>query len=173
VSEEPVERRRQSDTMLAGSSPDVNHLFREIIDKFMGIGRWYGIVFAGWLSNFWVLCAIGVPAMLSAAVLLDKYMSARAADREFQLQMFELQTDVEIKKLDRTLLGDQATKTLGEISKKLDQQGAKLDQQGAQIAKVVADVETVKNAQDATARRLAGVAAKQGQLERRISQPVE
>lgn len=168
-----VDRRqtRGTDALIAGSSPDVNAIFQSLVDKFMAAGRIGGPIFAWWLSNIWVVAAIGVPAMLAAAPLVDKVYEGSAAERQFQLEMYKLQADIEIKKLDRTMLSDAAATTLKEISRKIDEQGQQIAKvvaaqgaQGAQIDKVVA-------AQDATARRLSGVAAKQGQLEKRFSQP--
>lgn len=177
------ERRRAPDTAgLAGSSPDVNHMFFGFLGRLLALvqsdtapgwirGTAIGII--GWLVTLLLLFVVGITALQGTTILWDKITEGKTAEREFQLEMFKLQADIEIKKLDRTLLGDAATKTLGEISKKLDDQAVKMDNQGAQIAKVVADVQTLKDAQDATARRLSGVAAKQGALERRLSPPPE
>lgn len=161
-----VDRRqsRGTDALIAGSSPDVNAIFQNLIDKFMAAGKVGGALFAWWLSNIWIVAAIGVPAMLAAAPLVDKVYEGSAAEREFQLEMYKLQADIEIKKLDRTMLNDAAAATLKEISKKIDEQGVKLDSQAERIDKIVA-------VQDAYAKRMSGFAAKQGQLEKRLTPP--
>lgn len=161
------ERRftRATDTVLAASSPDVNAIFQGLVEKFLGLPGKIGAVFSWWLSNIWIIAAIGVPAMLAAAPLLDKMYEGRAAERAFQLEMFKSQTDVEIKKLDRTLLGDGAMATLQKISDKLDQQANQttkiqmdMQHQNAKmedkIQRLSDDVKQIQRAQSATDKKV-------------------
>lgn len=167
------ERRRATDAaaqVLSGSSPDVNAIFQGLVEKFIALPGKIGAIFAWGLSNIWIIAAIGVPAMLAAAPLLDKMYQGRAAERAYQLDMFKLQTDVEIKKLDRTLLGEGAMSTLEKISDKLDHQAnqtAKLQvdmqQQNAKIEdkiqRLADDVKAVQRAQSSTDRRVGAMQA--------------
>lgn len=164
-SEHAERRHRSSDVVLAASAPDVNAIFQGLVEKFLALPGKVGAFFSWWLSNIWIIAAIGVPAMLAAAPLLDKMYEGRAAERAFQLEMFKSQTDVEIKKLDRTLLGDGAMATLQKISEKLDQQGNQttkiqldMQQQNAKIEEKIQrlsdDVKAIQRAQSATDRKV-------------------
>ena len=162
------ERRRATDAaaqVLSGSSPDVNAIFQTLVERFIGLPGRIGAFFSWWLSNIWIIAAIGVPAMLAAAPLLDKMYEGRAAERAFQLEMFREQADIEVKKLDRTMLGEGAMSTLQQISDKLDQQGnqttkIQLDMQHQnakieeKIEQLAGDVKAIKRAQSATDRKV-------------------
>jgi hypothetical protein len=156
--------RRRADTTtaaLTGSSPDVNAIFQGLVTKFIEMPGKIGGFFSWWLSNIWIIAAIGVPAMLAAAPLLDKVYQGRAAERSYQLDMFKLQTDVEIKKLDRTLLGEGAMGTLQKISEKLDQQANQTTKIQLDMARLADDVKAVQKAQASTDRRVGAIARSQ------------
>lgn len=172
---EPNVQRRSNDHGLEGSTPDISHMFFGVIGRLLGIVQSEtakgGIKAAAmtammWLVSLLLVIVLGIPALNGVTLFMDKLNEGKSADREYQLKMFELQTDIELKKMDRTMLGADASKTLSEISKKLDGQGAALTQ--------LSDaVKGLQESQSATERRVAGVASRQGQIERRINQPSE
>lgn len=156
------ERRRASDAaaqVLSGSSPDVNAIFQGLVEKFIALPGRIGAIFAWGLSNIWIIAAIGVPAMLAAAPLLDKMYEGRAADRSFQLEMFKLQTNVEIQKLDRTLLGEGAMATLVKISEKLDEQANQTTKIQLDVQRLAGDVQEIQKAQAKNDRKIGSLQA--------------
>lgn len=171
--EERVERRRdqQATVALIGSSPDVNAIFQGLVERFLGLPGRIGAFFSWWLSNIWIIAAIGVPAMLAAAPLMDKMYAGDVAVRAHELEMFKLQTDVEIKKLDRTLLGEGAMATLKAIADKLDQQASQTAQISQDVQRLSADVSTLRQGQAATDRRVGSIAASQAQMRERMKGP--
>lgn len=167
VNQQDPDRRatRATDTILAGSAPDVNAIFQGLVEKFLAIPGKIGAFFSWWLSNIWIIAAIGVPAMLAAAPLMDKVYQGRAAERSYQLEMFKVQSDADMRKMDRTMLGDSAMETLQKISEKLDQQSnqttkIQLDMQfqnakiEEKIEKLASDVKAIQRAQSATDRKV-------------------
>lgn len=158
------ERRRQSDataTALISSSPDVNAIFQGLVEKFLALPGRIGQFFSWWLANFWIICALGVPAMLAAAPLLDKMYQGEAAERAYQLEMYKVQSDIELKKLDRNLLGEGALQTLERISEKLDQQANQTTKIQLDMARLSEDVKQVQKAQASTDRRVGAIAKQQ------------
>lgn len=164
------DRRRQSDataTALISSSPDVNAIFQGLVERFLGLPGRIGAFFSWWLSNIWIIAAIGVPAMLAAAPLMDKIYEGRAAERQYQLEMFKVQSNVEIEKMDRTLLGEGAMSTLKAIAAKLDQQSEQTLKIQMDVTKLAGDVEDIQKAQAKADRK---VGTLQAQI-RRIPAP--
>lgn len=167
------ERRRIPEataSALISSSPDVNAIFQGLVEKFLALPGRIGQFFSWWLANFWIICALGVPAMLAAAPLLDKMYQGQAAERSYQLEMFKLQTDVEIKKLDRTLLGEGAMATLAQISEKLDQQSNQTTRIQLDVQRLSGDVQAIQKAQANTDKRVGSIAHSQAQLRESLSQ---
>ena len=161
------ERRRTSDvatSALISSAPDVNAIFQTLVEKFLSLPGRLGAVFAWILSNIWVIAAIGVPAMLAAAPLLDKKYQGEASIRAHELEMFKLQTQVEIQKLDRTLLGEGAARTLELISQKLDQQAEQTTKIQMDVQRLSADLQEVQRSQAKTDKRVGAIAANQTRL---------
>lgn len=167
MSDESPDERRASPRAneLAHSSPDVNHLAMSLIEKFLAIKSWYSTTFAAFLAMIWKIAIIGVPAMVTGAILLDKWQEGQEKERAYQTRMFEVQADIELKKMDRTLLGEGAMATLMEISGKLDQQGTQttrlqvdMQQQNAKIEDKIQrlsdDVKQIQRAQGATDRKV-------------------
>ena len=165
MTDEPVqERRRQSDataSALISSSPDVNAIFQGLVEKFLALPGRIGGFFSWWLANFWIICALGVPAMLAAAPLLDKMYQGEAAERSYQLEMYKVQSDIELKKLDRTTLSEGAVATLTRISEKLDQQAEQTQKIQMDVQRLSNDVQAVTKAQARTDRRVGAMAARQ------------
>lgn len=171
----PTERRAfpRGGNELANSSPDVNHLAMSLIEKFLAIKSWYSTTFAAFLATIWKIAIIGVPAMVTGAILLDKWQEGQEKERAYQTRMFELQTDIELKKMDRTMLGDGAMSTLVKISEKLDQQSNQTTRIQLDVSKLANDVQDLRKAQAATDRRVGGLAASQDRMRERMAQPTE
>lgn len=165
---ETRESNRQTSATLAASSPDVNHLAMALIGRFLNVGEWYSTTFAAILATVWKVAVIGVPAMVTGAIIIDKVQEGEQAKREFEAKMFSLQTDIELKKLDRTMLGDGAMKTLTAISTKLDQQSESTQQLRLEVQQISADVQTLRQSQAATDRRVSGIAAQQAAIRKQI-----
>lgn len=177
--EVPPERRAfPRPNELANSSPDVNHLAMTLVEKFLAIKTWYATTFAAFLATVWKIAVIGVPAMVTGAVLLDKWQEGREAERTYQARMFEMQTDIELKKMDRTMLGDGAMRTLTEISKTAAQiqetqhmMGEGMQRVSEDVSALKADVGALKQSQAATDRRVGSIAASQAQMRERMKGP--
>lgn len=156
------ERRRQSDataTALISSSPDVNAIFQGLVEKFLALPGRIGQFFSWWLANFWIICALGVPAMLAAAPLLDKMYQGEAAERAYQLEMYKVQSDIELKKLDRNLLSEGALQTLTKIAEKLDQQAEQTTKIQLDVQRLSGDVQEIQKAQNKNDRRIGSIQA--------------
>lgn len=161
----PERRRVPENTaaVLSASSPDVNAIFQGLVEKFLALPGKIGAFFSWQLSVIWIIAAIGVPAMLAAAPLMDKVYQGRAAERSYQLDMYKLQTDIELKKLDRTMLGEGAMSTLQKISEKIDQQATQVAHQNAkiegQIQRLSDDFQEMQKAQAKTDRKVGSMQA--------------
>ncbi len=165
VAPDPHERRAHPrSNELANSSPDVNHLAMSLIEKFLAIKSWYSTTFAAFLATIWKIAIIGVPAMVTGAILLDKWQEGQEKERAFETRMFELQTDIELKKMDRTMLGDGAMKTLNEISEKLDGQANQTTKIQMDVQRLSDDVSLIKREQADGSRRIGAIAAEQKRL---------
>ena len=120
--------RRASDRAIANSSPDFNHMMMRLVRNLLSTQQSGPVVqtasmfFGLLLAMLMLFFVVGLPALNGTTILIDKLSESRSAERSYQLDMFKLQTDLEIKKLDRTMLGDGAMKTLLDISKKMDEQ---------------------------------------------------
>lgn len=120
----------RTETAIANSSPDFNHMMMRLIRGLFNVkGKpWWvavpSIILGSVLASLMLFFVVGLSSMVGGVILVDKVSAGVEQRRSFELEMFKLQTDVEIKKLDRTMLGDGAMKTLSAISSKLDEQGA-------------------------------------------------
>lgn len=142
---------------LASSAPDINHMFMGQVNVLLKLNRWWSTFMAGWLMNVWTICVIGVPAMLSGAVLVDKYQQGAAARREFDLKMFELQTDVDLKKLSLTSTSVAGS---GELTKSIQLIGDKIDKQVIPaITELQANVSDLRKEQSDSRIRIRALAA--------------
>lgn len=172
--EQVVERReRRVNAAIGSSSPDVNHLAMSLIRRFLRLEKWYATAFAAFLAMLWKIAVIGVPAMIAGALLIDKWQTGTSLEREHELKMFSLQTDVELKKLDKTIVGEGALKTLAAISTKLDEQKEATQQMRMEVQTVSSKVEALGVAQSKTESRVSGLAASQKQLQDRVNQRPE
>lgn len=161
---EPDDQARRSETReepLATSSPDFNHMMMMLVRYVFEHGGKFGLMIGSLIAILMLLFIVGLPAMTGATVLVDKVSQGASANRAFQLEMFKLQTDLELKKMDRTMLGDGAMKTLESISAKLDQQGEALQSQRDQLTNLAAQVSKLDERQALADRRLNSVSAEQ------------
>lgn len=159
-----VERRmaRTADQALASSSPDTNSLFMRMVEMLLGQKTAGSRGFAAVLMLVWVIAVVGVPALLAGQVFVDKWMQAESAKREFELSV------TKARSIDA---GGEILSSIKAVGGKIDVQGKQITLQGQAIAELSEDVKGLKEAQAATDRRVAGVASRQGQMERRMNQP--
>lgn len=157
----PPERRmaRSADQALANSSPDTNSLFMRMVEMLLGQKTAGSRGFAAVLMLVWVIAVVGVPALLAGQVFVDKWMQAESAKREFELSITKAKT------IDA---GGEILTSIKAIGGKIDAQGRQITQQGEAINQLSEDVKGLKESQAATDKRVAGVAAKQGQMEKRF-----
>lgn len=112
------------------------------------------------IALFMLVFIVGLPVINGSTILIDKMTAATATEHKFQLDMFELQTNVELKKLDKTILGEGAMKTLSEISNKLDQNREAVRRLGSDMVAL----------RTSTAERINHVVDQQRLLEQRMNQ---
>ena len=166
--------RRASDRAIANSSPDFNHMMMRLVRNLLSTQQSGPVVqtasmfFGLLLAMLMLFFVVGLPALNGTTILIDKLSESRSAERSYQLDMFKLQTDLEIKKLDRTMLGDGAMKTLLDISKKMDEQavaqvqiGQAVKEQGEIVTRLSSEVGALRAGQVAGERRLSALAAQQ------------
>lgn len=157
----PTAPRKASNDALAGSAPDLAHNIVRVAERMIDSAH-IGKIFGGtWLLNWLMFFLIGLPALVGGALFIDKLREFSASSRSHELALFQIQSEIELKKMDRTLLGQSALKTLGEISNKLDQQGESTQQLRLEVGQIGADVQTLRDAQKKTDRRVGALAAKQ------------
>ena len=159
---------RRSDEALmeaaVGSSPDLAHGFLRVTEGMTNSGSPLKVIMGGSLMGQLLFFTIGLQSMVGAALLWDKVNEGRKDSRSYELEMFKIQSDIELKKMDRTMLGDGAMKTLSSIADKLDAQGTAVAVQGQKLDKVMANV-------DALTKRQNSLAADQQEMRKRIEQP--
>lgn len=160
---------------LAGSTPDLAHNFLRVSEGMVNSGSRFKVFAGTTLMSQLLFFTIGLSSMVGAALLIDKVNEGMAARRGFNLEMFKLQTDLELAKLDRTMLGEGAMATLKAIVDKIDlqgetisqiQQSQKTTQEGMQ--RLSAEVGSLRQGQAATDRRVGGLAASQAQMRERM-----
>ena len=184
MSEEEPRQTRKSDEVqaaaLAGSTPDLAHNFMRVAEGMVNSPSIFKVASGTSLLGLLLFFTIGLSSMVGAALLIDKFNEGAAARRGFNLEMFKLQTDLELAKLDRTMLGEGAMATLKAIVDKIDLQGETISQiQESQrtmqqqtqegMQRLSADVGSLKQAQTATDRKVGGLAASQTQLRDRLN----
>lgn len=154
------ERRRQNDataTALISSSPDVNAIFQGLVEKFISLPGRIGQFFAWWLANIWIVCAVGVTALLASIPFVDKLNEGKAQERAFQLDMYKLQSDIELKKLDKTTLSEGAIVTLTKIAEKLDAQAEQTTKIQLDVQRLSGDVQNIQKAQARNDRKMRAI----------------
>lgn len=164
--------RRIADEALASSSPDVHHGFMQLVQRLFGSESRFKVLSGALLAGLMMLFVVGLPAINGTTILIDKLTEREGAERSFQLEMFKLQTDVELKKLDRQLLNEGASATLNEINLKLTQQGDQLRTQGELIAdqgkqldKLAGSVGILEARQAGSSKRIDSLAQAQQRLQ--------
>lgn len=162
---------RATDSALATSSPDVHHGFMQLIQKLFRSPSKLKVMSGALLSGLMMLFVVGLPAINGTTILIDKLAERAQAERSFQLEMFKLQTDVEIQKLDRQRIGDGAIATLNSISQKIEQQGVAIDAQGKRLEQLSLDVASVKSAQASDRRQISALSDRQRQTPQLMSVP--
>lgn len=167
----PVAARtsRAQDDAMAKSSPDFNTM---IMDQVAGLFRvrgkpWFVAVPSITLGAVMAICmmffVIGLPSMVGGAILIDKASAEAESSRAYQLEMFKIQSDIELKKMDRTMLGEGAMSVLQQISTKIDKQEAAV----AQVKDAVTQLQAVQQAND---RKMGALAAQQTRMQQQMSQ---
>lgn len=167
--QEVRDRRRFADTAAAESSPDENTLLMKQIEMFVTIGKWWAVMIGAFQANIWTFAKFAVPAMALMIPILDKCVELISADNDYKLQASAQQAEIEIKRLDRTMLGEGAMVTLNAISGKLDQQATQSAKIQEDVQRLAADVGTLKAAQAITDRKVGGLASSQAQLRDRLN----
>lgn len=164
---------------VANSSPDFNQMMMAVIRRMLGgvsvhpFERGFKTLSGTVLLSLMLLFVVGLPVINGSTLLIQVLADSDAAGRSFQLEMFKLQTDVEIKKLDRTLLGDGALKTLQGIAERVDAIGKKQDETAVWQSVVTAQVEgLVANVGKLTSRQNS-LAAQQAQTQAQIRQQAQ
>lgn len=182
---------RRNDDAVADSTPDFNVLIANAgrsmlkpLAPFVGpdgkVHKFTLLNLSRMTSAMWVITLLiffvtALPSLVGATLLFDKMGEERSRARGFQLEMFKLQTDLEIAKLDRTMLGEGAMKTLQSIVSKVETIGKKQDDSAAWQIEVSAKVEgLVSNVGKLTSRQnslAAQQAATQAEIKRQAQQP--
>lgn len=154
---------RTSHAALAGSSPDINHGFMRLIRSLFNSDKQHKVYLGAWLGSLMLLLVVGLPAVNGTTILIDKISDGAKARRAYELERYKLETDVELKKLDRTMLGDGAMQALKAISVQLAEQGQATKIMGEQLSKLSGQVSAIEQRQVSTDKKLGAVAATQQQ----------
>lgn len=159
--------RDEKSEALAASEPSFTYQVMSLIRYLFSLGAQHKLlapflwVIGAILILMLVIFIVGLPVINGSTLLFNVKAEADAAERAHELKLFELKTDVELKKMDRTMLDQGAIKTLSDISGKLDQQRDATQQVRMDVQSLSVDVQGLRASQANTDRRVSSLAEKQ------------